>query len=87
MPHRALVLLRDLSATREPPAAALLRDLFGLTMNEAEVARALYGGVTKEAVAAARGLRVTTIKTQVDAILAKTGAANLRDLERLLGSL
>ncbi len=87
VPHRALVLLRDLSATREPPSAALLRDLFGLTMNEAEVARALYGGVTKEAVAAARGLRVTTIKTQVDAILAKTGAANLRDLERLLGSL
>jgi len=65
----------------------MLRELFGLTATEAEVARALYGGITKEAVAAARGLQATTIKTQVDAILAKTGATNLRDLERLLGSL
>jgi PAS domain-containing protein/DNA-binding CsgD family transcriptional regulator len=87
VPGRALVLLRDLQAAKIPPAAGLLRELFGLTAHEAEVARALYGGVTKEAVAAARGLRATTIKTQVDAILAKTGAANLRDLERLLGSL
>ncbi|MBJ6124320.1 helix-turn-helix transcriptional regulator [Microvirga splendida] len=87
VPGRALVLLRDLAAAKDPPAAALLRELFGLTANEAEVARALYGGVTKEAVATARGLRATTIKTQVDAILAKTGAVNLRDLERILGSL
>jgi DNA-binding CsgD family transcriptional regulator len=85
--ERALVLLKDLSAARLPPSAGMLRELFGLTATEAEVARALYGGVTKEAVAAARGLRATTIKTQVDAILAKTGATNLRDLERLLGSL
>jgi DNA-binding CsgD family transcriptional regulator len=86
-PGRALVLLKDLSAARLPPSARLLRELFGLTATEAEVARALYGGVTKEAVAVARGLRATTIKTQVDAILNKTGATNLRDLERLLGSL
>ena len=70
-----------------PPPARLLRELFGLTANEAEVACALYGGVTKQAVAAARGVRVSTIRTQVDAILAKTGATNLRDLEQLLGGL
>ena len=87
VPSRALVILKDLSAARVPPATDVLRELFGLSAHEAEVARALCGGVTKEAVAAARGLRATTIKTQVDAILAKTGAANLRDLERLLGSL
>jgi DNA-binding NarL/FixJ family response regulator len=82
-----LVLLKDLAAARLPPSARLLRELFGLTATEAEVARALYGGVTKEAVAAARGLRATAIKTQVDAIPNKTGATNLRDLERVLGSL
>ena len=79
VPGRALVLLKDLSAARMPPPARLLRELFGLTANEAEVACALYGGVTKQAVAAARGVRVSTIRTQVDAILAKTGATNLRD--------
>jgi DNA-binding NarL/FixJ family response regulator len=80
VPGRALILLKDLSAARMPPPVRLLRELFGLTANEAEVACALYGGVTKEAVAAARGVRASTIKTQVDAILAKTGATNLRDL-------
>jgi DNA-binding NarL/FixJ family response regulator len=67
----------------------LLSGLFGLTATEAEaeVACAHCGGVTKEAVASARSLRATTIKTQVDAIPAKIGAMNLRDLERLLGSL
>jgi DNA-binding NarL/FixJ family response regulator len=65
----------------------LLRGLFGLTRAEAEVARALSGGATKRAVAAARGLREATVRTQVRAVLDKTGAANLRDLERLLAGL
>ena len=82
-----MVLLNDLSTAGLPPSAGLLRDIFGLTAMGSEIARALCSGVTKEAVAAARGLRATTIKTQVDAILVKTGAKNLRDLERLLGPL
>jgi DNA-binding NarL/FixJ family response regulator len=51
------------------------------------VARALAGGATKRAVADARGLREATVRTQVRAVLDKTGAANLRDLERLLAGL
>jgi DNA-binding CsgD family transcriptional regulator len=81
------VLLRDLRAACLAPASALLRRLFGLTLAEAEVACALYGGATKSAVAATRGLKESTIKSQVDSILLKTGTANLRDLERLLASL
>ncbi|WP_270936320.1 LuxR C-terminal-related transcriptional regulator, partial [Falsiroseomonas oryzae] len=65
----------------------LLRELFGLTAAEAEVARALAGGATKAEVAGARGLRETTVRTQVRSVLAKTGAANLRDLERMLAGL
>jgi DNA-binding NarL/FixJ family response regulator len=87
VPGQALVLLRDLRAVCLPPDPALLRRLFGLTLAEADVACALYGGTTKSAVAAMRGLKASTIKSQVDSILLKTGTANLRDLERLLASL
>ena len=86
VPGRALILLREIS-TPAAPRAALLRELFGLTAAEAEVARALAGGATKAEVAAARGLQETTVRTQVRALLAKTGAMNLRDLERMLAGL
>lgn len=93
VPGRALILMRPL---RRAPAdaaggagvdAAALRRLFGLTQAEAEVGLALAGGATKEAVAARRGARPSTVQTQVRAILAKTGAANLRDFERMLAGL
>jgi len=84
---QAVLLFRPLGGDRALPGVAVLRDLYGLTRAEAEVARALAGGATKARVAAARGLRETTVRTQVRAILEKTGAANLRDLERLLGDL
>jgi DNA-binding CsgD family transcriptional regulator/PAS domain-containing protein len=87
MPGQALVLLRDLASSPNPPKVELLRVLFGLTTAEAEVARALCRGATKTAVATMRGLQVSTVRTQVRAILQKTGAANLRDLENLLGRL
>ncbi|WP_237214080.1 helix-turn-helix transcriptional regulator [Falsiroseomonas oryziterrae] len=86
VPGRALILLHDL-ALSAAPRAELLRGLFGLTAKEAEVARMLAGGATKAAVAEARGLRETTVRTQVRAVLAKTGAANLRDLARMLAGL
>lgn len=86
VPGRALILLRALAAPAAP-RAELLRDLFGLSAKEAEVARLLAGGATKAEVAGARGLRETTVRTQVRAVLAKTGAANLRDLERMLAGL
>ena len=87
VPGRALILLRDLADASRAPQPDLLRRLFGLTQAEAEVACALYGGATKSAVAATRGLRESTIRSQVDAILLKTGTTNLRDLERLLAGL
>jgi DNA-binding CsgD family transcriptional regulator/PAS domain-containing protein len=87
VPGQALVLIRDLRDALRAPPPDILRRLFGLTAAEAEVACALYGGATKAAVAAQRGSREATVKSQVDAILSKTGAANLRDLERLLASL
>ena len=84
---RALVLLRALGPGAALPRAEVLRDLFALTRAEAEIARALAGGATKAAVAAARGVSETTVRSHVRALLDKTGTANLRDLERLLAGL
>ncbi len=86
VPGRALVMLRELGEAAAP-RIGVLRDLFGLTAAEAEVARALAGGATKYSVALARGIAETTVRTQVRAVLNKTGTANLRDLERLLAGL
>ncbi len=86
VPGQAMVMLRSLAGI-EPPRAALLRELFGLTAAEAEVARALAGGATKADVASQRGLQESTVRSQVRSVLAKTGAANLRDLERMLAAL
>lgn len=76
---QALILLRHLI---EPaaPRAEVLRALFGLSAAEAEVARAIVGGASKASVAAARGLRETTVRTQVRAILAKTTPATCATL-------
>jgi DNA-binding CsgD family transcriptional regulator len=87
VPGRALVLLRDLRPMRGAADPRCLRDLFGLTPAEADVALALVGGATKASVAHGRRSQVSTVNTQVRSILAKTGAANLRDLERMLGTL
>ncbi len=87
MPGRALILLREARPKPDFPDPQILRGLFGLTLAEAEVAQALMGGATKEAVAALRHSQVSTVRTQVRSILEKTGAANLRDLERILAGL
>jgi DNA-binding CsgD family transcriptional regulator len=85
--ERAIILLHRLDRLAEPPGVTVLRGLFGLTRSEAEVARALAGGAPTPAVALARGLKETTVRTQVRAILDKTGAANLRDFERMMAAL
>lgn len=84
---QALISLRALAAAREPPKAEMLRTLFGLTPAEAEVTCALAGGATKGTVAAQRGSRVSTVRTQVRSVLEKTGATSLRELEGVLSRL
>ena len=84
-PPAALLLIRDPAPAR--PAPGVLADLFGLTPAEADIAATLAGGLRVQAVAAARGVGIETVRSQVRAILGKTGATNLRDLERLLAAL
>lgn len=85
--NRALAIVREVVSASHAPDRELLRSLFGLTSAEADVACALVGGTTKASVAALRQSSLTTVRTQVRAILEKTGSLNLRDLERLLSRL
>jgi DNA-binding CsgD family transcriptional regulator len=82
----ALVIATDPSR-RVPPSAAMLSEVFGLSRGETAVAAALAGGHSAEEVARARGTSLETVRSQIRSILSKTGAANLRDLERMLASL
>ena len=79
-----LLLLRQLdrSADRHVAHRAIL--LFGLTKAEAQVAAALCDGASPEAIAEARQVRISTIRTLLQRAQHKLGATNLRDLVRLL---
>lgn len=79
----ATVLVRRLLAP-SAPSIALLNDLFRLTRSEAEVAAILAGGVSAEDVARARNVSLDTVRSQIRAILKKTGASSLRDFERIV---
>lgn len=67
-----------------PASMELLVDFFGLTRAEAQVAVALAGGSTAEAVALARGVSLETVRSQIRVILRKTGASGLREFERVI---
>ena len=74
------------SPSRATPtdASAIIGKLFGLSGAESEIVTALWAGEAPQAIAERRGVRPTTLKTQLDAIYRKTGVANQRELMRLL---
>jgi DNA-binding CsgD family transcriptional regulator len=82
----ALILLQPLRRLTPPPLSVLC-DVLGLSVAEAEVAAALFGGRSAEEVARRRGVSLPTIRNQIRAILLKAETDNLRDLERLLADL
>jgi DNA-binding NarL/FixJ family response regulator len=82
----ALVIARDLSLP-SIPSSQMLADLFNLSAGEAAVAAALLGGATAENVAKARQVSPDTVGRQIQSVLHKTEATNLRDFERMAASL
>ncbi|HEU5018686.1 MAG TPA: helix-turn-helix transcriptional regulator [Pseudolabrys sp.] len=66
---------------------AMLARLFGLSPRQAAVAMAVYEGKSPAAIAAERGVRIGTVRTQLLDIFARTGARDQRDLVRLIGGL
>ena len=81
--HRILLSLRNLAADRGPPIDNL-RSLYRLTPAEAKLACALATGKTIAQCSVDRGVSVNTTKTQLNALLGKTGLHRQVDLVRLL---
>lgn len=79
----ALLVLRDLGGA-PPDLAATLTGLFGLTPAEAGLARALLAGRRPEEIADARGVKLTTVRSQLSQVLHKTGARRQSELAALL---
>ncbi|MFC4165882.1 helix-turn-helix transcriptional regulator [Teichococcus aestuarii] len=89
MPGAAPLALLLISDPRDvpPPLPDQLMALFGLTPAEAGVAASLAQGLSPEEVAQAREVRLSTVRSQVQALLAKTGTRRQGELLRLLLSL
>lgn len=86
--HRVevLVLITEQGRMRVATARQLI-DLFGLTPAEARFARALAQGDDIDSYAHAEGLKKTTIRTQLQSAMTKTGTNKQRDLVRLICSI
>ena len=82
----ALIALRPV-ADNPVFTETMLATLFGLSPTQASIAHAIYNGQTPEEIAAARGIKISTLRTHLTEIFLRTGAENQRDLVRLLGTL
>jgi DNA-binding CsgD family transcriptional regulator len=71
-------------ARRAAPDAALLTQIFDLTPAEGRLAHDLARGLSLADAAASRGLRVSTVRTQLLGLLAKTGTQRQQDLVAVL---
>lgn len=80
-----LFVVTDPEASRPEPE--LLRRTLGLTMAEAVLAAELATGATLTDAARVRGIALETARSQLKAVLAKTGCARQPDLARLLARL
>jgi DNA-binding NarL/FixJ family response regulator len=61
-----------------------LTELFGLSQAEALLARALAQGIDTSAFAESRGIKMTTVRTQTQAILEKLQVKRMPDLIRVV---
>ena len=82
----AILVITSVIAPAAPPAE-LIQSLFDLTAAEARVARSLAGGSRIDEIAADAGVSRNTIRTQLQAILDKTGSRRQQDVVSLLGGI
>lgn len=85
-PGRAMVMIDDPS-TQDPGLVERLRGLFGLSPAEARLAVMLFEGRTLAEIAEERGVLASTARSQLNAVLMKTGAGRQSTLMALIGRL
>jgi DNA-binding CsgD family transcriptional regulator len=85
--NAAAILIVTPVVPRNVPNAEVLQGLFDLTPAEARVARAVAGQSALEAIAQNLGVSRETVRTQLKAVLAKTGVARQGELIGLLSGL
>ena len=83
----AVMLVLSRARSCEPLSVHWYARSHGLTQAEARVLEALCGGATPNEVAASLGVAMSTVRTQLATIRAKTGAAGLRQLVAGVASL
>jgi DNA-binding CsgD family transcriptional regulator len=83
-PRGAAALVLTPVTVPEAPPVELVRSLFDLTPAEARVARSVASGATAEAMSTAFGVSLATVRTQVRAVLEKTGCHRQFELVALL---
>ena len=81
----ALVTLRAIA--ERSFGVAELRAFFALSQSQAELALALYDGMTIETFAAQRNVKLSTLRTHLSEVFIRTGTVSQRDLVRLLGQI
>jgi len=69
------------------PDAAILADMFSLTPRETELAIALHRGHRLRDFATRRGVKLTTVRTHLRSLMAKTGTNRQSDLVRILAGI
>jgi DNA-binding CsgD family transcriptional regulator len=79
----AALVLTPVTLPQAPPVE-LVQSLFDLTPAEARVARSLASGKTVEDIASAGGVARSTVRTQLDRVMAKTGCNRQADVVALL---
>lgn len=84
---RMVLLLLGRRQLCEPLSVQGFARAHGLTPAEARVLEALCDGLDAREVAARHGVGLATVRTQIGAIRAKTGAESIRDLVRLVAAL
>ncbi|MER0237557.1 helix-turn-helix transcriptional regulator [Fulvimarina sp. MAC8] len=78
------ILTTTAAASSDVPSAEIIRCLFDLTPAEARVARGIASGHSPNELAIDAGLSPATVRTQLKAVYAKTGANRQAELVRLL---
>ncbi|MDR3372185.1 MAG: helix-turn-helix transcriptional regulator [Ancalomicrobiaceae bacterium] len=78
-----LVMITDPNAMPVPPIA-LLRQTYGLTPAEASVAEQLAAGLTPQDIAEGGGIKTSTVRSQMKALMVKMGAKRQSDVVRIV---